>query len=181
MLTLESFSSPDSTPLISSPLVVSVPFSFSDFSSNSLHFPFKLPSKPQNEAEEKCLEQCQPPCSVFEPCTRRRHLEEAASFPSHSSPCPQWGGGLATAGGDTDPWGTASPLALQGSFFSPNLAHKLMRVHWVKPEFQLLCKVSRTKEKEGKSPTPPLSGFALYAKAVCAALLSTAALLLSLT
>lgn len=56
-----------------------------------------------------------------------------------------------------------------------------MRVHWVKPEFQLLCKVSRTKEKEGKSPAPPqLSGFALYAEAVCAALLSTAALLLSL-
>lgn len=104
-----------------------------------------------------------------------------ASFPPHSSPCPQWGAGPATAGGDTDPWGTASPLALHGSFFSPNLAHKLMRVHWVKPEFQLLCKVSRTKEKEGKSPAPPqLSGFALYAEAVCAALLSTAALLLSL-
>lgn len=59
------------------------------------------------------------------------------------------------------------PLVMQGRLvllwlcsgcFSPTHPwHKLIQVHWVKPDVQLLHKVSRMKEEEGEAQPPPRS------------------------
>lgn len=156
MLIQKSFSSPDSTPFISPPLV-SVPFSFSDFSSNS-HFPFKLLSKPQNKVKEKHLERCWfPPWFLSHEHAEDISRELPSLLPIPNPSVLQWGTVPNTAGTGTDPCGTdGSPQFHAGYFSLTHLLCKFMQAHWIDPDFQLLCKVSRRKGRKIPTPCSPV-------------------------
>lgn len=123
MLILKRFSSPDSTPLISSPLVVLVPFSSSALPSNSLHFLFKLLSKPQNKARGKCLGRCRLPCSVSQ-CPKGVSRGSCQNlFPSQLSPSPPVGALVLPTLAATQTWPVRGCSPLSGSERASFLLH----------------------------------------------------------